>query len=101
MVSRMRLIDADTLKEELCKEYRHFDQRIKISSVFTLLRDAPTIDVVAVVRCKDCKQSYVIGSWDGKEPVRYCRRIRSAWAIYTDMRVEDDDFCSRGERKDG
>ena len=39
-----RLIDADALKEELCKEYRHFDQRIKISPVVQLIRDAPTIE---------------------------------------------------------
>ena len=39
-----RLIDADALKKKLCKEYRHFDQRIKISPVFQLIRDAPTIE---------------------------------------------------------
>ena len=45
-------------------------------------------DLVRVVRCKDCKYRY----GDKDEP--YCSRIDP----YMRMRVEDEDFCSWGEK---
>lgn len=78
----MRIINADALKKELCDKYSHIGQRIKISPVFRLVRDAPTIDAVEVVRCKDCKFRY--GN-------------ACDWA---DFWLKDDDFCSKGKRKD-
>ena len=55
---------------------------ISIESV----RNAPTVDAVEVVRCKDCKRYQLdsifhVGFCDGK-------------------RCKDDDFCSYGERKE-
>ena len=82
----MRLIDADSLKKELCKEYRHFDQRIKHTPVFTLLRDAPTIDAVEVVRCKDCVNFSEAIVFTGKCTLR-------------DDYIFTNDFCSYGERR--
>ena len=47
----MRLIDADALSEKLC-ETTIF---IKDGEVFQrMINDAPTVDAVEVVRCKDC-----------------------------------------------
>lgn len=40
------------------------------------------------VKCKDCKY------WEKKENAVWCRR--TAIGIF---RMEEDDFCSRGERK--
>lgn len=71
----MRAIDADALKEELCKEYRHFDQRIKISPVFKLIRDAPTIEPES--NCFGCKH---VGMWENEieygypSPCTRCKR---------------------------
>lgn len=50
------------------------------------LREAPTIDAVPVVRCKDCKHY--------TEPnIDYCE-------LYGAMILCDkDDFCSHGERR--
>lgn len=45
-----------------------------------LIYDAPTIDAVTVVRCKDCKRR---------------KNCRIPWNI------DDDFFCADGERKDG
>ena len=50
------------------------------------VRNAPTVDAVEVVRCKDCKRYQLdsifhVGFCDGK-------------------RCKDDDFCSYGERKE-
>ena len=52
--------------------------------------DAPTADVVEVVRCKDCK--YLVRSED------FCKVLSNNYEppVY----VDDDDFCSRGERRE-
>ena len=52
------------------------------------LDDAPTVDAVEVVRCKDCKHRYTMSSGHG-----FCRE-------HFPMGKYDDDFCSLGERKD-
>ena len=57
--------------------------------------DAPTVDAVEVVRCKDCKKA--------------CRHINiltrregiSCLARYGLPAVKPDDFCSYGERREG
>ena len=65
----MRLVDADLahiyLNEEACEQ----------------IREMPTIDTVAVVRCKDCKY------WDYGD----CYRLELS---------RPDDFCSYGELKE-
>lgn len=71
-----RLIDADELIKEANADgaYGYVDAK-KIA-------DAPTVDAVEVVRCKDCKHRY-----------------SDSWCEYVD---DDDNFyCARGERKDG
>lgn len=58
----------------------------------------PAADVVEVVRCKDCKNAY-INSFSAQSGVAVCRflanRSNGELAI-----VQQDDFCSRGERKE-
>ena len=71
-----RLIDADELIKEANADgaYVYVDAK-KIA-------DAPTVDAVEVVRCKDCKHRY-----------------SDSWCEYVD---DDDNFyCARGERKEG
>ena len=50
----------------------------------------PTIDAVVVVRCKDCKYRL--------PPTGMC--INPMAMGIDALEPEDDDFCSRGERKD-
>ena len=53
MVMKMRLIDADVLLEEFRKE---MDKSIfEGRSVREVIDNAPTIDAVPVVRCRDCR----------------------------------------------
>ena len=59
-----------------------------VHDVFTLLRYID--DVVEVVRCKDCKHSYI-----DIEGNRICNTDG-----YTGIIVKDNDFCSCGERKE-
>ena len=58
------------------------------------IEDAPTVDAVEVVRCKDCKSWEQYNACDGSKPHR-CMNLN---AIFH-MRTAPDDFCSYGERR--
>ena len=75
----MRLIDADALIKEANEEgaYGYVDAK--------QIADAPTVDAVEVVRCRDCKH------YDGK----WLCKISGVPSR------KPCDFCSHGERKDG
>lgn len=75
----MRLIDADELEE---KAWR-FGLGTR-EDVANLIRNAPTVDAVEVVRCKDC-----VYFWDG-----VCTAHTDA--ICTD----ENEFCSWVERRE-
>ena len=80
----MRLIDADVLKEEICKRYMHFSRRIlTLYPVFEEIKKAPSLDAVLVTRCKDCTKR------------EYCR-TSTVWAVAPN----DDWYCADGERKE-
>ena len=90
-----RLIDADELKADLrmaddCKDCKTNARDCEYDRVYTKmdfcawLDDAPTVDAVPVVRCRDCK-SFSHG---------YCR-------FHDAKFVRPDGYCYWGERKDG
>ena len=55
-----------------------------------VIEDAPVADVAPVVRCKDCKHC---------DPENY--QCDHAMSTAYPLRRKPEDFCSRGERKDG
>ena len=59
-----------------------------------IVASPPAVDVAPVVRCKDCKYSCKDGT--GRTCEGYWYEL-SEFAVL----VEDDGFCSYGERKDG
>ena len=64
-------------------------------AMLTALRseDAPTVDAVEVVRCRDCKHAWI-------HPCGYVYCHRDGRNAY-EMTFNIDSFCSYGERKDG
>ena len=73
----MRLIDGDKLeRQEYWGNERCFDY-VDAEDI----DNAPTVDAVPVVRCKDCR----------KFKTYSCRMVASGY----------DDFCSYGERNEG
>ena len=92
----MRLIDADALKEKI--------NTVFYSQIGKIIDDAPTIDAVEVVRCKDCKHlsvttlgmeyacwhdAYQIyGETGANAGKSVCRRIDDPYKFY----------CAFGER---
>ena len=95
----MRLIDADALKPKVEAMVTHkvnendyeFGGNQALDYVADILiEDAPTIDAVEVVRCKDCKY------WHSN--TEFC----DVWSLANiAQRTLADDYCSRGERKGG
>ena len=85
----MRLIDLDSdyIQETLYR--RGFKTRQDIEE---WLNNAPTIDAVTVVRCKDCKY----GDYDSEpDDAMVCMRTKDGfWR-------SGNDFCSFGEQKEG
>lgn len=86
----MRLIDADAFLERMSRTDRFF-------GVVYDINDAPTVDAVPVIRCRECK---------------HCRNLPNGLCyLYTEpydnergykgeaVCVEPDDFCSCGERR--
>ena len=90
----MRLIDADALKVDFYDDYETEDgDEYSYTYVSTYQIDnAPTIDAVPVVRCKDCKY-YTIPTKPYKSTTPYCLRKAKT-------KMQSDGFCSCGERKD-
>ena len=55
-----------------------------------------------VIYCEHCKHSYLFKPWDSPNWVdesRFCRKFRQSFTSDYDMPVEDDDFCSFGDKK--
>lgn len=82
----MRLIDADALISMMKyattdNEIGVFPIRIGFDAIKGVIDDAPTIDAVEVVRCKDCRH-YAKG---------HCYMYGG--------QMNDDDYCSHGERQ--
>ena len=88
----MRLIDAEPVIRNLTAMKSMYDA-IALDGMIKGLEDAPTVDAVEVVRCKDCKYSY---AFPPKYLHLYCERLSS---IGFAPEVNTEDFCSYGERR--
>lgn len=53
-----------------------------------------------IIRCKDCKYSYMHYPWgeDFFGSMR-CMLLRSEFSVNSDLSVQEDDYCSRAERR--
>lgn len=78
-----RFIEANELAESFKAGMITGRETFPIDYICEAIDESPTIDAVHVVRCCDCDQFD-----DGT-----CKR--------TGLRVEDNDFCSYGEKKEG
>lgn len=91
-----RLVDADKLIEKgrLMEELGidGIPYEVKAVSV-TAIEDAPTVDAVPVVRCKECR-------YYGKYGVcNFHSDDADAYHTGHDVHMDYDDFCSYGERR--
>lgn len=91
MANEKRLIGADALMEEIEFEYdlNYGEILIDPRKFADMVENAPTVDAVEVVQCKNCKH------YDGKW---HCWRNYKPGMRGADM-VDEEDFCSYGERR--
>ena len=110
----MRLIDADALKQEIRKGTRYFvrvwdpkgrekwemEKDLSQKEIDEIIDNAPTIDAVQVVRCKDCR-------WFDKKTEHssygYCHAMKHAylskdWEIRIYRTQKEDFYCADGEK---
>ena len=81
-----RLVDANELKGHFPQD-EDWDYPVNTNSrVVEIIDDAPTVDAVEVVRCKDCRWFENDGYHTNCKIMQFC--------------VEAEDYCSKGERKD-
>ena len=88
-----RFIDADRALEIVRDQRIAHPNAYHLTNYATLiLREAPTVDAVPVVRCKDCK----FGDWDSEpNDAMVCMRTKDGfWR-------SGNDFCSYGAQKEG
>ena len=89
----MRLIDADRLSESIYDNVPapYEDASWAKENCLAEIEAAQTIDAVPVVRCRECK--YRFGN-NGHSK-------NGCPIIDANIWMDDDDFCSYGERKEG
>lgn len=102
----MRLIDADTLMEYMkglatywadsggfyVGKMRYPEGMFDPVDVISAIDNAPTVNAVKSVRCKDCRYCEIVD-----ETQRYfCRKPLGAIGY---IPVKPDDFCSYGEAR--
>ena len=99
----MDLIDREALYKEICRAYEYeyptasgaFDEFVS-KILKNIIYNAPTVDAVEVVRCKDCEyRGELVCPMFSEEYIWYD-------GGYAEIdNTEDDAFCSVGMRKDG
>ena len=77
-------------------DYTPYDP-IEIARQYAPKFDKPVVDMVEVVRCRDCK-------WyrEGEHfaPTKFCFRLKDEKGKEIGYNFASDDYCSRGERKE-
>jgi hypothetical protein len=93
MANEKRLIDANALITQF--DGFGFGGECDGEIVLDAIANAPTVDAVEVVRCKDCKQWNCV-----KKPKGYDKLL--GYCLNDDEPIErwEYDFCSYGERKE-
>lgn len=88
-----RLIDADTLRSNIdCCGIETYNDKL---TIVEQINEAPTVDAVPVVRCRDCKRCFKHTTKRNRQQMWICMRNEF------DVCVRPDDFCSYGERNEG
>ena len=100
MATEKRLIDANALLELVQFRLPIDNQNAEVIAgcvdiTRRLIENAPTVDAVEVVRCKDCKHYKPQNQGAHRNcTTPYCMRMVA-------VKVSPDDFCSHGEGREG
>lgn len=90
MANEKRLIDPNALESKMCGLCDEFGtDHLFVDAIVYEIGNAPIVDAVEVVRCKDCKH------FDPEKALR----PGGIWCGYWGTDPDPDDFCSYGERR--
>lgn len=100
LINREALLSFEKMDADLCASC---GEHHTAEDVIMMIKTAPTVDAVPVVRCRECKHFRHYGKTslfiNGKNiKAGWCQRRISYDEEY---RMTVDDFCSYGERKEG
>ena len=87
LINREALLSFEKMDADLCATC---GEHHTAEDVIMMIKTAPTVDAVPVVRCRECKwyeKSVGLCNWCSSDITRNFR--------------DEDDFCSYGERKEG
>lgn len=107
MATEQRLIDANKIPWEEWyvpdpESEEQWDFKAELGVLKPAIDKMPTVDAVEVVRCKDCKHCTVTSDGMVCECVLPTKRMEDYYIYGSTIlaRVEPEDFCSRGNRKE-
>ena len=88
LINREALLSFEKMDAELCATC---GEHHTAEDVIMMIKTAPTVDAVPVVRCRECKYRFKNNGHDKSGcPI-----------IDANIWMDDDDFCSHGEREEG
>lgn len=96
MEDKKSLIDINPIIRNLTAMKSMYDA-IALDGMIKALEEAPTVDAVEVVRCKDCKHAY-INKYSAVSGVALCRLLTKRAESFRFV-MQQDEFCSFGERR--
>ena len=104
MANEKRLIDANALMEKIQFRLPITNDVNRIINKCVLITrkaivEAPTVDAVEVVRCKDCHWWRLVNKRNGCGICQH--EVFSVDDCTIDPVTEPTDFCSYGERREG
>ena len=87
-------IEREAVKEAIGFINLHFVACGEEKSLLDVINEVPAVDVVPVVRCKDCKH------YDNSEGICWCKINSKFFPGGVDWHgFPEDGFCSYGERR--
>ena len=114
MANEKRIMDGFALLDKVLSYYTECERNGKLmhasceikQKIADMVYEAPTVDAVEVVRCKECRWGKPYNRNDG-EIGYYCGfcghsfKYGTAWERVYEPIKEAEDFCSYGERREG
>ena len=87
LINREAILSFEKMDADLCATC---GEHHTAEDVIMMIKTAPTVDAVPVVRCRECKHC---------DPENY--HCDHPMGTAAPLRRKPDDFCSYGERKEG
>lgn len=93
LINREALLSFEKIDADLCATC---GEHHTAEDVIMMIKTAPTVDAVPVVRCRECKKKN-----KKKCPMTIVNFGRDGKEILVQNHVPDDFYCAAGERKEG